>query len=100
MIWDVPFKVLEASEPKISEPDIIGEKKKLWNLCISGSLIYLIITAFSFVPEYFNYLEEITEENAEKLYRQAINILRFLRIAVFPYILLAYSVYLLFKNRT
>ncbi|QNL48094.1 DUF1648 domain-containing protein [Olivibacter sp. SDN3] len=62
--------------------DNYGEKSKLLNLPVWATILYLIITAFSSVPQYFNYLEKITYENAEKEYRKAVNTFRFLKILV------------------
>lgn len=109
------------------EIDGYGAKNKIWNLPISATILYLVMTAFSFVPQYFNYLEEITEENAERLYRKGVNTFRFLKllvivcflsitlfsmfannlhqypihnlvIAALPYIMLVPTFYYLFKN--
>lgn len=125
------YKVLPDTVPthfnSSGEIDGYGVKNKIWNLPISATILYLVITAFSFIPQYFNYLEEVTEDNAERLYRKGVNTFRFLKlliivcflsitlfsmftndlhpypshnlvIAALPYIMLVPTFYYLFKN--
>lgn len=62
--------------------DSYAEKSTVFNLPIVATVLYLLISAFSFVPQYFNYMVEITEENAEKEYRKAVITLRFLKVTI------------------
>jgi len=125
------YKVLPDTVPihynNSGEIDGYGAKNKIWNLPISATILYLVMTAFAFIPQYFNYLEEVTEDNAERLYRKGAHNFRFLKlliivcflsitlssmfandlrpypihnlvIAALPYIMLVPTFYYLFKN--
>jgi len=60
--------------------DGYGSRDEIWTLPKVGTVLYLVITAFSFIPETFNYLEEVTEENAQSLYRKGVRTIRILKL--------------------
>lgn len=72
------------------EPDAYGSKTILWILPLICSLMYVGLTILNRYPHIFNYLDEITEENAERQYRMATKLIRILKLivtATFCYIL-------------
>lgn len=64
------------------DPTTYGNKENLWTLPKHVTAIYVLLTVVSFFPRYFNYLEEITPENAEVQYKKAVITLRILKIIV------------------
>jgi len=69
-------------------PDYFGEKGTLTTLPIYATILYFFLTLLSRVPQYFNYLEEITAENAAFQYRRGVNMIRILKILVVAVFLL------------
>src|SRR5690606_33480264 len=61
---------------------LYGPKNQLWKGAKIVTVIYFLITLISFFPQYFNYAEEITPENAEVKYRNASRTLRILKLIV------------------
>src|SRR5690606_14309116 len=62
--------------------DLYGLKSQLWSGARIVTAIYLLITIVNFFPRYFNYTEEITQENADVEYARASRILRILKLVV------------------
>ncbi|WP_370450927.1 DUF1648 domain-containing protein [Olivibacter sp. XZL3] len=65
IIGDVPTHFDVAGNP-----DDFGGKGALTALPIYATILYLFLTLLSYFPQYFNYLEEITVDNAEFQYRR------------------------------
>ena len=78
------------------QPDDYGNKLTLLILPILGTMIYFGLTQLNKYPHIFNYLTKITAENAEKQYRIATRMLRFLKLSV----LLIFSLIILFTYLT
>lgn len=55
----------------LGKPDSWGEKKALLFLPIVQSVLYPLLTITSKFPQHYNYLTNITEENAERQYQNA-----------------------------
>ena len=64
------------------DPDGFSSKNTLLIIPIVGSLIYTGLSVLSRYPHVFNYLKEITEENARKQYRMATRLLKILNTLV------------------
>lgn len=62
------------------EVDAHGDKSTLWILPASAILIFILLSVVSRYPHAFNYPFEITEANAEFQYRNAILMLRVLKL--------------------
>ncbi len=81
------------------EPDAFGSSETIFLLPIIGTFILLGFSALSKIPHHFNYLVEITEENAEKQYSIALSLLRFLKITIlFVFIFIDYQTIQLAKK--
>lgn len=57
-----------------------GSKKSIWLLPILGLSIYLLMFFLAQKPHQFNYLTKITEENAAFQYRNALSLVRMMRM--------------------
>jgi len=66
----------------MAEVDNNGGKNDLFPLPIMATAIYLLVTITEKFPHQLNYLTDITEANAEKEYRKAVNMLRILKTLV------------------
>ena len=62
------------------KPDGIGEKQYIFGLPGVATFLYLLVTIASRYPHTFNYLEEITEENALEQYTKMTKLTRILKI--------------------
>lgn len=63
-----------------------GSKNSLWMLPFVGTLMCIGLYALNRVPHFFNYPVEITEENAEKNYRNGTALIRWINlITVFSF---------------
>ena len=74
----------------MGEPDDFRSKSLLFVLLGVTVFQYLLLTGLSRIPHHFNYLQEITEENAPRQYRMALKIVRISKLGVvllFAYIL-------------
>jgi hypothetical protein len=49
---------------------------------ILGSVLYLLLTIINFFPHAFNYLKEITEDNALNQYTLATKMIRVLKLSI------------------
>jgi len=63
-------------------PDGWGSKETIWFLPVLGALLFFGIRFLYNIPHRFNYLVEITADNAEKQYRLAVNMIRYLNLAI------------------
>jgi uncharacterized membrane protein len=64
------------------EADGFGSRNSIWSLPIIGVIIYVGMFALNRFPYIFNYPVEITEENAEKQYRNATKLIRMLNLII------------------
>lgn len=62
------------------KPDGSGEKQYIFGLPGIATFMYLLVTIASRYPHTFNYLEEITEENALEQYTKMTKLSRILKI--------------------
>lgn len=70
------------------EPDGFSGKGTIWILPFSGLIIYTGMAVLNKHPHIFNYPRKITAENAERLYRLANRMIRFLNteiVCIFSY---------------
>lgn len=59
-----------------------GSKSTILLLPAIGTFVYLLLTLISNFPHTFNYLVEITKENAERQYKLAVQMIRFLKVDI------------------
>ncbi|MDL2256107.1 DUF1648 domain-containing protein [Parabacteroides sp. OttesenSCG-928-K15] len=79
------------------EIDSFGNKEILWILPLTSTLFCILLSLINFFPHLFNYPETITPENAYRQYRNAIQMVRYLKlflILLFGYIFYQASSYL------
>jgi uncharacterized membrane protein len=69
-------------------PDSYGSKYTLIFLPVLAVLVYFFLGFLNRYPHWFNYLQQITEDNAETQYRQSTRLLRLLRLNVMMIFLL------------
>ena len=71
------------------QPDAYGSKWLIFILPLIGIVLYTGLTILNRYPHIFNYPTKVTEENAERLYKNAtklVRILNTLTISIFAYI--------------
>lgn len=78
------------------QPDSYGSKMILLILPALATLLYLGLTKLNKYPHIFNYMTDITEENAQRQYGIATRMLRFIKVAI----LLIVSLIILFVYLT
>ena len=61
-------------------PDDYGEKSTLLLLPIIGTFAYVLLTILNKFPHIFNFPNEITEENAPKMYKIATTMMRLIKL--------------------
>ena len=66
----------------LGEPDAYSDKATLWVLPLVGTVLFVGLLILSRFPHVFNYLEEITEQNAPRQYRMAARMVRILNLVV------------------
>lgn len=76
--------------------DGYGNKMTLLLLPVLGTLIYFGLTQLNKYPHIFNYMTQITEDNAQRQYTIATRMLRFLKLAI----LLIFSLIIIFTYLT
>ena len=64
------------------EADSYGGKGSLWMLPIVSIFLYALLTIAAKYPHTFNYIVKITEENAEKQYMIAIEMMVLLKLGI------------------
>lgn len=62
--------------------DRMGDKSSIFTLPFVASFIYLLLTVISKYPQSFNYLQEITLDNAKSQYTFATRLLRVIKVIV------------------
>ncbi|MDL2265777.1 DUF1648 domain-containing protein [Parabacteroides sp. OttesenSCG-928-G07] len=60
--------------------DAFGNKETLWSLPVMCTLFCILLSLVNFFPHLFNYPEKITQENAYRQYRNASQMLRYLKL--------------------
>ena len=63
-------------------PNSYGSKGSIWFLPILGAILYVGLTILSNYPHTFNYPVNITSENAARMYKKGIMILRLLKLII------------------
>ncbi|MEJ7692363.1 DUF1648 domain-containing protein [Daejeonella sp.] len=64
------------------QPDRYGAKGNIFTLTIVASMLFLFMTLLNRMPHVFNYLVEITTENALRQYTNATKMMRFLKVTI------------------
>ncbi|MEP6646056.1 MAG: DUF1648 domain-containing protein [Saprospiraceae bacterium] len=78
-----------------------GSKMTLWILPVIGTLVFGLLTILNRIPSAFNYPVKITPENAERQYKNAIQMLRSLKLCIVLVMILAiYMIYTSAKNQS
>lgn len=63
-------------------PDAYANKNQLFRSPELATGFYIMLSLVGLFPRYFNYLTDITPENAESEYRKAANMMRYLKIII------------------
>jgi uncharacterized membrane protein len=75
------------------EADRYGDKQSIFFLPLLGIVIFIGLFILNKYPHIFNYPTEITEENAERQYKNATNLIRILNlIIVFVFAFIIYKI--------
>lgn len=86
MVTIVSFQHLPEEIPThynaLGEADAFGDKETILILPIIATFLFFLLSILSRSPETFNYAVEITEENAEKQYKNAVWLMRILRVLI------------------
>ena len=64
------------------EPDAFNKKSMIWVLVAIGVLTYLGMAWLLKKPHLFNFPQQVTEENAERLYKSATRMIRILNTLI------------------
>jgi uncharacterized membrane protein len=59
-----------------------GPKSSIFTLPILGAILFVLITLVNRFPQFFNYLNKITSENALEEYTTATRMLRYLKLFI------------------
>lgn len=78
---DLPDRIPTHFGPD-GQPDRIGDKSTLWFLPVLGLVIFGFMTFMNRIPHHFNYMVNITPENAEKQYSMATRLIRVLKCMI------------------
>lgn len=74
------------------EADGFGSKSKLATLPIINTILFVGMTLLNRFPQAFNYMEPVTPENAERQYRAATRMVRYMKLMVaFVFFVITYS---------
>lgn len=92
------FSAYESLPDKIAthfnskgEPDAYGSKSTVWIVIGINIILYMLLSLAARIPHKFNYLVEITEQNAARQYQIALDVIRGLKvITVFIFCFLAF----------
>lgn len=82
-------------------PNGFSEKGVIWTLPIIGIITYLVMLWLNKYPHFFNYPKKVTEDNAARLYKMAMRMIRVLKafiVYTFAYITYA-TVQIAFENQ-
>lgn len=74
------------------QPDAYGSKGSVWMLPAISLFVYLLMTFVGKEPSNFNFPGKITQENAASRYRDALYMIRFLKVGCLC--LFAYMIYM------
>lgn len=80
----------------IGEVDYRGPKESIFILLGISILIYVLNTRTQRIPHKFNYIVEITKENAEKQYQMAVRIMSIMNLEIM--IIIAYINWVIVEN--
>lgn len=64
------------------QPDRYGSKGNIFTLPVIASILFLLMTLLNRMPHVFNYIVEITTENALRQYTNATKMMRFLKATI------------------
>lgn len=64
------------------KPDAWAGKASVWLLPAVGVFVYLLMTFISKKPSNFNYPTKVTPENAERKYRDAVAMIRWMKVSI------------------
>lgn len=64
------------------EADGFGDKDTIFLMPIIGTLLFTVLSVLQQRPHSFNYITDITPENAQKQYTTAVRMIRFLKVAL------------------
>ncbi len=79
--------------------DATGDKATFWIMPIMAVFTFLLLTVFNRFPHTFNYMVEITEDNAEFQYRTAMQMMRVLKLMmVILFFLISITIFLTAKG--
>lgn len=63
-------------------PDAYGNKGIVWFLPIVGIILYVALSILCKFPHTFSYPTKVTKENAEKIYKKGIIVIRLIKLTV------------------
>ncbi|RZK20059.1 MAG: hypothetical protein EOO43_11360 [Flavobacterium sp.] len=80
--WYLDYQVgqVSTSAPQLANRINFEHVANFMSFPAKITVVYILLTALGFVPRYFNYLTEITQENARKKYQNATRTIRLLKI--------------------
>ncbi|HLV45450.1 MAG TPA: DUF1648 domain-containing protein [Flavobacterium sp.] len=64
------------------EADAFGDKEAIFTLPFIATLLFLLLSVVIKFPHTYSYAVEITEENAEKQYKNAVWLMRMLKVLI------------------
>jgi len=86
IITAINYGSLPESIPKHFDwqgnPDSYGSKNTIWFLPILGILLYFGLTILSRYPHTFNYSVQVTNDNAERIYKKGIITIRIIKLMI------------------
>lgn len=62
------------------EADGFGTRQNIWIISIATTVLYIALTVLERFPHKFNYMLEITYENAERQYRNMLYMMRIIKV--------------------
>ena len=80
--WYLDYQVSTASvsTPQPANRIDLQHVPNFMSFPAQTTVVYILLTALGFVPRYFNYLTDITQENARRKYQNAARTIRLLKI--------------------
>ena len=94
-IWFSTWYIFQNSPDSIpthfgadGHPDKFGPKGAVWIYPVLGTFIHLLLTIIGRYPQSLNYLRPITPENAERQYRIATTLIKFMKVAILMILLI------------
>ncbi len=85
--WHLDYQVSQVTTVSVSTPQLANRidfqhVPDFMSFPAKITVVYILLTALGFVPRYFNYLTEITQENARRKYQNATRTIRLLKIII------------------